>query len=68
MNEGHAALLCVERIRMLMEETGSPSTSPPAGQAATVFTTHTAVAAGIDLFPPDSIAASTSRPTTPAWA
>lgn len=54
MNEGHSALLGVERIRMMMEEYGAsfeeariPVTS------ATVFTTHTAVAAGIDLFAPD---------------
>ena len=54
MNEGHSALLGFERIRMLMEEAGAsfaeariPVTS------ATAFTTHTAVAAGIDLFSPD---------------
>lgn len=54
MNEGHSALLGAERIRMMMEEYGAsfeeariPVTS------ATVFTTHTAVAAGIDLFAPD---------------
>jgi starch phosphorylase len=56
MNEGHSALLGVERVRMMMEETGAsfaecrlPVT------AATVFTTHTAVAAGIDLFAPDLV-------------
>lgn len=56
MNEGHSALLSLERARWLMEEFGLAfreawwlvwSTS--------VFTTHTAVAAGIDLFPPDLV-------------
>jgi starch phosphorylase len=56
MNEGHSALLGVDRIRVLMEETGATFDEaflPVA--AATVFTTHTAVAAGIDLFPPELI-------------
>ncbi|MCC6383097.1 MAG: alpha-glucan family phosphorylase [Dehalococcoidia bacterium] len=56
MNEGHSALLGPDRIRMLMEETGATfdeARLPVA--AATVFTTHTAVAAGIDLFPPDLV-------------
>jgi len=56
MNEGHSALLAVERVRMLMEESGAgfdEARLPVA--AATVFTTHTAVAAGIDLFPPELV-------------
>ncbi len=56
MNEGHSALLGLDRIRSLMEETGASFNEarlPVA--AATVFTTHTAVAAGIDLFPPDLV-------------
>lgn len=53
MNEGHSALLGVERIRALMEEFGvSFEEAAIPVSAATVFTTHTAVAAGIDLFPP----------------
>jgi starch phosphorylase len=56
MNEGHSALLGVERIRMLMEETGtSYDEARLPVTAATVFTTHTAVAAGIDLFSPDVV-------------
>ncbi len=52
MNEGHSALLGVERIRMLMEESGATFDEARLPvTAATVFTTHTAVAAGIDLFP-----------------
>lgn len=56
MNEGHSALLGVDRIRMLMDESGvtfDEARIPVS--AATAFTTHTAVAAGIDLFPPELI-------------
>lgn len=56
MNEGHSALLGVERIRTLMEETAvSFEEAMLPVSSATVFTTHTAVAAGIDLFPPDLV-------------
>jgi len=56
MNEGHSALLGVDRIRALMEETGATfGEARLPVTAATVFTTHTAVAAGIDLFPPDLV-------------
>ena len=56
MNEGHSALLAVERIRMLMEETGAAFEEARLPvTAATVFTTHTAVAAGIDLFSPELV-------------
>ncbi|MEO9255514.1 MAG: alpha-glucan family phosphorylase, partial [Tepidiformaceae bacterium] len=56
MNEGHSALLGVDRIRMLMEETGASFEEARLPvTAATVFTTHTAVAAGIDLFSADLV-------------
>ncbi|MBI2767947.1 MAG: alpha-glucan family phosphorylase [Chloroflexi bacterium] len=56
MNEGHSALLGVERIRMLMREAGvSFEEARLPVSAATVFTTHTAVAAGIDLFPSELV-------------
>jgi len=51
MNEGHSAFLAVERIRMLMHENGL--TFEEAWEATrnnNVFTTHTPVPAGIDLF------------------
>ena len=52
MNEGHSALLGVDRIRILMEESGATFEEARVPvSAATTFTTHTAVAAGIDLFP-----------------
>src|SRR5579883_3171049 len=53
MNEGHSAFLALERIRMLMkEERLSWEEALEAARASNVFTTHTPVAAGIDLFDP----------------
>ncbi|HKS91961.1 MAG TPA: alpha-glucan family phosphorylase, partial [Tepidiformaceae bacterium] len=56
MNEGHSALLGLERIRVQMEQTGATFEEArlPVTEA-TVFTTHTAVAAGIDLFTPELV-------------
>jgi starch phosphorylase len=54
MNEGHAAFLALERIRLLMEERKMRfNEALEAVQAGTVFTTHTPVEAGIDHFPSD---------------
>ncbi len=54
MNEGHSAFLALERIRLLMEENGlSFAEAREAARAGNVFTTHTPVPAGIDLFPPE---------------
>ncbi|HYS43358.1 MAG TPA: alpha-glucan family phosphorylase, partial [Geobacteraceae bacterium] len=54
MNEGHAAFLALERIRILMEENRLRfSEAREAVRAGNVFTTHTPVEAGIDHFPPD---------------
>ena len=56
MNEGHSAFLGLERIRLLMEKTGLTYWEALEGVGAgTIFTTHTPVPAGIDLFPPDLI-------------
>ncbi|MEO6396983.1 MAG: alpha-glucan family phosphorylase, partial [Tepidiformaceae bacterium] len=56
MNEGHSALLGLDRIRILMEQSGATFEEARIPvSAATAFTTHTAVAAGIDLFPPDLV-------------
>ncbi len=56
MNEGHAAFLGLERIRMLVEERGLDfDAAREAVAAGTVFTTHTPVAAGIDRFDPPVI-------------
>ncbi|HEX2998780.1 MAG TPA: alpha-glucan family phosphorylase [Armatimonadota bacterium] len=54
MNEGHAAFLGLERIRVLRREQGlSFAEAREMAAAGHVFTTHTPVPAGIDRFPPD---------------
>ncbi|MER3452637.1 MAG: hypothetical protein C4344_02870, partial [Acidimicrobiia bacterium] len=51
-NEGHAGFLGLERIRRAMLDDGlSLAEAVEAVRAATVFTTHTPVPAGIDRFP-----------------
>jgi len=53
MNEGHSAFLALERIRILMQERGlSFKEALLASRANNVFTTHTSLPAGIDLFDP----------------
>ncbi len=56
MNEGHSALMGLERVRMLMEEQGLRfAEARRIVSAGTVFTTHTPVPAGIDRFSPDMV-------------
>jgi starch phosphorylase len=51
MNEGHSAFLALERIRLFMERQGlSFAEALEATRVNNVFTTHTPVPAGIDLF------------------
>ena len=51
MNEGHSAFLAIEQIRLLMEESGLTfEQALEATRVSNVFTTHTSVPAGIDLF------------------
>jgi starch phosphorylase len=50
MNEGHAALLALERLRRLVRAGASFEEALEAVRASTVFTTHTPVAAGHDVF------------------
>ena len=53
MNEGHSAFLGLERIRDA--DGGAPARlrrGPAEVMATNVFTTHTPVPAGIDMFPP----------------
>ncbi|MGH9672927.1 MAG: alpha-glucan family phosphorylase, partial [Bryobacteraceae bacterium] len=53
MNEGHSAFLALERIRLLMGRHGlSFEESLESCRVNNVFTTHTSVPAGIDLFDP----------------
>jgi starch phosphorylase len=56
MNEGHSAFLVLERIRIMMQEDGLTfSEALQVAKSSQVFTTHTPVPAGIDLFPPDRV-------------
>jgi starch phosphorylase len=56
MNEGHAAFSALERIRILIQEQGlSYAQARQVVASSNIFTTHTPVPAGIDLFPPDKI-------------
>ena len=51
MNEGHSAFLALERIRLLIGEQGlSFAEALEASRNNNVFTTHTSVPAGIDIF------------------
>lgn len=53
MNEGHAAFLSIERIRQYMEENNCDfRTARQVVVSGNVFTTHTPVPAGFDLFQP----------------
>ncbi|HEY5112597.1 MAG TPA: alpha-glucan family phosphorylase [Coriobacteriia bacterium] len=53
LNEGHAAFAVLERARSVMDETGqSFAVALATSRAGNLFTTHTAVAAGFDRFPP----------------
>lgn len=53
INEGHAAFMCIERLRELVQ-TGVPlATAKEVVRANTVFTTHTPVPAGHDVFDRD---------------
>lgn len=51
MNDGHSAFLALERIRLLIHEHGlSFEEALEVSRSNNVFTTHTSVPAGIDLF------------------
>lgn len=57
MNEGHSAFMALQRIRELVErEKLSFWEAAEAVKAGSVFTTHTPVPAGNDMFAPDMIA------------
>ena len=56
MNEGHAAFLALERIRVLLEHSDLKfDEARQQVMASDVFTTHTPVPAGIDFFSPELI-------------
>jgi len=53
MNEGHSAFLAIERMRVLMAEQAlSFEEALHASRSSNVFTTHTSVPAGLDMFDP----------------
>jgi starch phosphorylase len=53
LNEGHAAFAVLERARSFMLEAAQPfDVALAVTRAGNLFTTHTAVAAGFDRFPP----------------
>ncbi len=57
LNEGHAAFAVLERARSFMQASGVPfAIALTATRAGNLFTTHTAVAAGFDRFPPEMMA------------
>jgi starch phosphorylase len=50
-NEGHSAFMMLERVREEVEEGATFAEALQKVQAATVFTTHTKIAAGHEVFP-----------------
>ncbi len=56
LNEGHSAFLQLERMRELVEEQGLPADEAIERlRASTVFTTHTPVPAGNEVFDPELV-------------
>jgi glycogen phosphorylase len=54
MNEGHSGFLILEHIKVLMQRDKlSFLEAKQVAQSSQIFTTHTPVSAGFDLFPPD---------------
>jgi glycogen phosphorylase len=56
MNEGHSAFLALERTRVLLENSSlSFDEVRQQVMSTNIFTTHTPVPAGIDMFPPELV-------------
>jgi len=53
MNEGHSAFLAIERVRVLVEQGVSTADATEQVRRSTVFTTHTPVPAGNEVFGED---------------
>src|SRR3989338_1056644 len=63
MNEGHAAFLALERIRLVMKEAGlNFREALEVARAGSVFTTHTPVAAGFHLFTTELVGKDLAHP------
>ncbi|MBA3841808.1 MAG: alpha-glucan family phosphorylase [Actinobacteria bacterium] len=56
MNEGHSAFLAIERIRSFVQHGMSTEAAMARVKASTVFTTHTPVPAGNEIFGTDLVA------------
>jgi starch phosphorylase len=54
-NEGHAAFMMVERLREQVAEGAGFEEAVERVRARTIFTTHTPVPAGHDMFPPELV-------------
>jgi starch phosphorylase len=63
LNEGHAAFMYVERLRELLQKGVTLSTAENPIRASSVFTTHTPVPAGHDVFTTEQI----EQVTGPFW-
>ena len=56
LNEGHSAFAILERAKSFMEENNQPfGVALNVTRAGNIFTTHTAIGAGFDRFPPQLI-------------
>src|SRR5689334_18858407 len=55
MNEGHSAFLAIERLRELVAEGHSLDVAFERVRASSVFTTHTPVPAGNEVFDPELV-------------
>ncbi|MHB8156667.1 MAG: alpha-glucan family phosphorylase [Desulfocucumaceae bacterium] len=55
INEGHAAFLCLERIKEKVQKGIAPDVAVEVVKANTLFTTHTPVPAGHDVFSAEMI-------------
>jgi glycogen phosphorylase len=55
MNEGHSAFLALERLRALVEAGVEPAEAQAQVRRSTVFTTHTPVPAGNEIFSPELV-------------
>jgi starch phosphorylase len=62
-NEGHAAFMFIERMRELAGKGLTPAQAQAQIRATSVFTTHTPVAAGHDVFTTDQV----EQVTGPFW-
>jgi starch phosphorylase len=56
INEGHAAFSVLERMRELVAQGLDPQTAREVIRSSTIFTTHTPVPAGHDIFQPELLA------------